>query len=124
MTGTRWGEEFYSISLSACYGLWTPADLRIQAIMDGLVLPSVNVKTLGIRNKRNLEAVPALQGARSPLRPTEFPVYASPVLFPTNNRDSATGATLGTGGWLTLARQRLSLYKIHRAFLGAITPST
>ena len=96
--------EFYNVSLSACHGLLTPADLPIQAIFfsDGLVLPSVNVKTLGIRNKRNLEAVPALQGARSPLRPTEFPVYASPVLFVNNNHDSATGATLGTGGWLTL----------------------
>jgi len=94
--------EFYDVSLSACHGLLTPADLRIQANLDGLVLPSVNVKTLGIRNKRNLEAVPALQGARSPLQPTEFPVYASPVLFVNNNHDSATGATLGTGGWLTL----------------------
>jgi len=28
-----------------------------------------------------LEAVPALQGARPPLRPTGFSVYASPALF-------------------------------------------
>lgn len=43
--------EFYNISLSACHSLRTPADLHIQAIMDDLVLPSVNVKTLGVRNK-------------------------------------------------------------------------
>src|SRR5262245_20992063 len=39
------------------------------------------VKTLGVRNKRYFEAVPALQGARSPLRPTGCSVYASPILF-------------------------------------------
>ena len=44
------------------------------------MLPSANVKTLGVRNTL-IEAVPALQGARSPLRPTGFSVYASPVLF-------------------------------------------
>src|SRR5262247_500768 len=39
------------------------------------------VKTLGVRNKRRFEAVPALQGARSPLRPTGCSVYASSILF-------------------------------------------
>ena len=39
------------------------------------------VKTLGIRNKRLFEAVPALQGARSPLRPTGYSDYASSILF-------------------------------------------
>jgi len=38
------------------------------------------VKTLGFRNS-HFEAVPALQGARTPLRPTGFSVYASPILF-------------------------------------------
>jgi hypothetical protein len=40
-----------------------------------------SVKTLGVRNKRRFEAVPALQGARSPLRPTGFSVDASSILF-------------------------------------------
>ena len=44
-------------------------------ITDASVLPSAHVKTLGVRNC-NFEAVPALQGARSPLRPTEFSAYA------------------------------------------------
>jgi len=43
--------KFFGVSLPACHGLWTPADLHIQATMDDLVLPSVIVKTLGIRNK-------------------------------------------------------------------------
>jgi hypothetical protein len=73
--------KFFDASLPACHGLWTPADLHILANTDDLVLPSVCVKTLGIRNKRRFEAVPALQGTRLPLRPTGFSVYASSILF-------------------------------------------
>jgi len=71
---------FCDASLPACHGLWTPADLPILATADGLVLPSVCVKTLGIR-KSHVEAVPALQGTRLPLRPIGFSVYASSILF-------------------------------------------
>ena len=39
-----------------------------------------SVQTLGVRNC-HVEAVPALQGARSPLRPTGYSVYASSILF-------------------------------------------
>jgi hypothetical protein len=52
----------------------------------------------------------SLQGGASPLWPTRFSVYASPLLFTfaTVSLPSATlsarGATLDTGGWLTLAR--------------------
>ena len=73
--------KFFNVSLPACHGLRTPADLHILATTDALVLPSVCVKTLGVRNKRHFEAVPALQGTRLPLRPTGFAVYASPILF-------------------------------------------
>jgi hypothetical protein len=55
--------KFLDTSVSACRGLKTPADLRILAISDVLVLPSVNLKPLGIRLLGHLEAVPALQGA-------------------------------------------------------------
>jgi len=51
------------------------------AITVDLMLPSVTVKTLGIRNNPYFEAVPALQETRFSLRPTGFSVYASPVLF-------------------------------------------
>ena len=78
--------KFFDASLPACHGLRTPADLHILAKTDALVLPSVCVKTLGVRNKRLFEAVPALQGARSPLRPTGFAVYASPILFAVSSR--------------------------------------
>src|SRR5262249_47539253 len=68
------------------------------------------------------EAVPALQGARSPLRPTGYAVYASPILFAGRDRpDSAMDARLATGGWLALTRQGLSPCKRCQAFLGAIT---
>ena len=67
--------EFYGVSLPACHGLMTPADLHILARTDASVLPSVHVKTLGVRNC-HFEAVPALQGGRSPLRPTRFSAYA------------------------------------------------
>ena len=62
--------EFYGVSLPACHGLMTPADLHILAKTDASVLSSVNAKTLDVRNCY-FEAVPALQGAHSPLRPTE-----------------------------------------------------
>jgi hypothetical protein len=73
--------KFFDVSLPACHGLRTPADLPILAKSDALVLPSVCVKTLGVRNKRHVEAVPALQGTRLPLRPTGYAVYASSILF-------------------------------------------
>ncbi len=42
--------EFSSVSLPACHGLRTPVDLHILAKTDASVLPSVNVKTLGVHN--------------------------------------------------------------------------
>jgi len=51
LTGSTTGlPEFYGVSLPACHGLWTPPDLHILAITDASVLPSVYVKTLGVRN--------------------------------------------------------------------------
>ena len=76
----------FDASLPACHGLRTPADLHILAKTDALVWPSVRVTTLGVRNKRLFEAVPALQGARSPLRPPGYSVYASPILFAVSPR--------------------------------------
>ena len=89
--------KFLNTSLSACHGLKTPADLHILAITDVLVLPSVNLKPLGIRLLGHLEAVPALQGTQLPLRPTEYSVYALPIwLFalPCSSMDTR----LDTGG--------------------------
>src|SRR5262249_57318786 len=65
--------KFFDASLPACHGLRTPADLPTLANTGGLVLPSVCVTTLGVRTKRLFEAVPALQGARSPRGPTGLP---------------------------------------------------
>ncbi len=43
--------KFFDVSLPACHGLMTPADLHILAKADDHVLPSVHVKTLGVRTK-------------------------------------------------------------------------
>ena len=67
-----------------------------------------------------IEAVPALQGARSPLRPTGFSVYVYlTILFTITG--SSMRSTLDTGGWLALSRQGLSPCKIRRALPSAIT---
>ena len=75
--------EFYDVSLPACHGLWTPADLHILAIPDALVLPSVYVKTLGVRNTLisklyqhfRVRGHPyGLQDALSTLRPSCSPI--------------------------------------------------
>ena len=55
-----------------------PAPPRLHG---GARLAFGSVNTLGVRHKRLVEAVPALQGARSPLRPPGFAVDASPILF-------------------------------------------
>jgi hypothetical protein len=44
-----------------------------------------SVQTLGVRTS-HVEAVPALQGARSPLRPPGYSVDASPILFTVSPR--------------------------------------
>jgi hypothetical protein len=67
-----------------------------------------------------VEAVPALQGARSPLRPTGCSVYAGLTsLFAVTG--SAVRPRLDTGGWLALTRRGLSPRKIRRALPSAIT---
>jgi hypothetical protein len=76
----------FDASLPACHGLRTPADLPILANTDALVLPAVCVQTRGGRTKRLCEAVPALQGARSPLRPPGFAVDAAPIVFAVSPR--------------------------------------
>ena len=71
---------FFDVSLPACHGLRTPADLHLLATTDVLVLPSGALHPSASATS-HFEAVPALQGARSPLRPTGCSVYASSILF-------------------------------------------
>jgi len=76
-----WGSpKFFDVSLPACHGLRTPADLPLLAMSDGRVLPSGALKPSASATSL-VEAVPALQGTRLPLRPTGCSVYASPILF-------------------------------------------
>jgi hypothetical protein len=109
--------QFFDVSLPACRGLWTPADLRIRANADARVSPSVSVNTLGVRHKLISTLYPhfrvrdhpyGLQDSLSPLRPSGSP--CSP-------HDSALDARLDTGGWLALARQGLAPCKRRQAFL-------
>ena len=72
--------KFFDASLPACHGLRTPADLPFLALPDGRVLPSGALRPSASAISL-FEAVPALQGARSPLRPPGYSVYASPILF-------------------------------------------
>jgi hypothetical protein len=139
--------EFYDASLLACHGLMTPVDLHILAKTDASLLPSAHVKTLGVRNCI-FEAVPALQGARSPLRPVfrsrsigaRFSEYAHRkcpwgALNPSCSLHSFIQLRHGSKaryGWvanpyrnslLNPSRQGLSPCKIRQAFLGATTKS-
>jgi len=70
----------FDVSLPACHGLRTPADLHNLATSVALMLPSGAFKP-SASAPRLCEAVPALQGARSPLRPPGYAVDASPLLF-------------------------------------------
>ena len=74
--------KFFDVSLPACRGLWTPADLHILANADALVSPSVRVKTLGVRHKLGSKLYQhfrvrghpyGLQDALSTLRPSCSP---------------------------------------------------
>jgi hypothetical protein len=70
----------------------------------------------------SLEAVPALQGARSPLRPAGCAVAASPRVVAVCPHRAARDARRETGGWRALTRRERSPGKIRQAFLGARTP--
>lgn len=70
--------QCFDASLPACRGLRTPADLHRLALLVVRVLPSLK---LSASATSLFEAVPALQGARSPLRPPGYSVYASSILF-------------------------------------------
>ncbi len=111
---------FYNVSLPVCHGLRTPADLHTLANPGASVLPSVYVKTLGIRNKlisklyqrfRERDLPYGLQDSLSTLSPS----CSQPFGY------SAMDPRLDTGGWLTLSRQGLPPCKIRRAYPGAIT---
>ena len=80
-----------------------------------------SVQTLGVRNERLFEAVPALQGARSPLRPPGYAVDASPILFTVSPRLRHGRKT--RYGWMTTPdpTETFTLPETP-SFLGTITP--
>jgi hypothetical protein len=70
----------FDASLPACHGRRPPADLHRLALAEVRVGPSGACNPSAAAMSL-FEAVPALQGARSPLRPTGYAVDASPILF-------------------------------------------
>ena len=76
---------FFNVSLPACHGLRTPADHTPPCQGGGVRVAFGGVQTLGIRDSP-VEAVPALQGTRLPLRPPGYTVDASPILFAVSPR--------------------------------------
>lgn len=85
--------KFLNTSLPACHGLKTPADLHILAITDVLVLPSVNLKPLGIRLLGHLEVYQHFRvrnypcGLQNPLS-TLCPFICSHFRAPQRTQDS------------------------------------
>ena len=109
--------KFFDASLPACHGLRTPADLPILAHTDGLVLPSVCVKTLGVRNKRLSKLYQHFRGRGSPCGLQDALSTLRPSCSQLLNHCSAMDARLDTGGWLVLTRPGLSPGKRRQAYL-------
>src|SRR5262249_11672208 len=88
-----------ALALPACRGLRTPADLHRLAVLGGPGLPAGACQPSASAT-RLCDAVPALQGARSPRRPTGDAVDASPILFVGRDRPTPPGTqdALRVGG--------------------------
>jgi len=109
MKGTYRVSQVLDASLPACHGLMTPAALQnltfaqcsgqaLQRVCDSFVLASRAIKHPRLQ-QTHFEAVPALKGGRSPLRPARFSVYASPALFaPPHGAPSQAQHSIRVGG--------------------------
>ena len=106
--------KFSVVSLPACHSLWTPADLPILTLPDALVLPSVYVKTLGVRNNLISKLYQHFRVRGHPCGLQDSLCTLRPAIVRGLPR-SALDATLDTGGWLTLTRPGLSPGKIRQA---------
>jgi hypothetical protein len=94
------GSPKFSALPSACQALRTPTDPPASRPADALAWASGACKPSPSAFWPS-RGCTRLHGVRSPFRPPEFPVDASPVLF-ARSPDSTTGATRGMGGWLDL----------------------
>jgi len=109
---------FSDVSLPACHGLRTPADLHPLANSGASVLPSVYVKTFGIRNKLISKLYQHFRERGLPYGLQDSLCTLTSLIVRGLPRSSLR-STLDTGGWLTLARQGLPPCKIRRAYPGA-----
>jgi hypothetical protein len=96
----RGSPQFCDASLPACHGLRTPADLPRLALAEVRVWPSGACKPSASAMSL-FAAVPALQGARSPLRPPGDAVDAAPILCAVRLLTTPpwTQDSLRVGGW-------------------------
>ncbi len=106
--------KFFDVSLPACHSLWTPADPPILTLPDALVLPSVYVKTLGVRNNLISKLYQHFRVRGHPCGLQDSLCTLRPAIVHGLPR-SALDATLDTGGWLSLTRPGLSPGKIRQA---------
>ncbi len=110
--------KFSSASLCTCHNLLTPEILHILTMSDASVLTSVDVKPLVVSQLllSKLSAMPVLRSCALPTACTILCVRFTHFvhLWKFKNFGSAVGATLDTGGWLTLSRQGLSPCKMHQ----------
>ena len=89
---------FCDVSLPACRGLWTPADLRLLAHADALVWPSVRVNTLGVRSTRVSTRSQPFRGRGHPYGLPDARSTLRPSCSSWSAYDSAMDARLETGG--------------------------
>ena len=80
-----------------------------------------HVKTLAIRNKLISKLCQLSGHAVAPAAYRILCVRFTSFVRQHDTSGSAVGATLDTGGWLTLSRPGLSPGKMRQAYLGAIT---
>ena len=90
--------KVFDVSLPACHGLRTPADLPLLALSAGRVLPAGAFKPSASAPSL-CEAVPALQGTRLHLRPPGGSVYASPLLCTALTAPPWTPDAIRVGGY-------------------------
>jgi len=125
-----WISQVPDSSLYTCHGLRTPPACHNLTCLRLLFMDFGYVTNLVSRVQFIIGAIPALQGHASPMAYIILCVrftclvrlfVSSSLKSVFTNPNSATGATLDTGGRLILTRQGLAPCKMHQASLDAPT---
>jgi len=123
VSGADGASQVPDVSLYACHALRTPADPLESHPIDSFVLASATLTASpsALYCSECNEAVPDIQGSANSLVAYMVPCVRFTDLVRQLKADSATGATLGRGGWLNLTPQGLSPCQKRQASLGALT---